>query len=297
MKSLFSHPPSFLAQGLAAAACGFACMVLPATHAFAAAGGDTLTVAMRYVQPPFIGGAKVRTPEAMDTDLAQALADRLHAALHAVALEEAAAASMESPPASTMRQQPPPTGQAQSGLSALAPKADVVLMALPNGYAPPASTVAVATGYVARPMAIMRTDTDIKSWRQLKGRTVCLSQGGLYVGAMAAQYGAVEKIFKAPADSLLALRTGGCDAAVHDDRLLKELITLPEWKKFSASLPPGPEAPLAFIVSADNSGAIAALEALGKEWRSGRYLAKLNQKRVHDIAFEVYLDQVIPDCH
>src|SRR3546814_17373291 len=88
-------------------------------------------------------------------------------------------------------------------------------------------------------MAIMRTDTDIKSWQQLKGRTVCLSEGGRYVGALTRQYGAVEIVFKAPADSLLALRTGGCAAAVHDDVMLKELLKLPEWKKFSSSLPPG----------------------------------------------------------
>src|SRR3546814_5705323 len=84
--------------------------------------------------------------------------------------------------------------------------------------------------------------SDIKSWQQLKGRTVCLSEGGRYVGALTRQYGAVEIVFKAPADSLLALRTGGCDAAVHDDVMLKELLKLPEWKKFSASLPPGPAA-------------------------------------------------------
>src|SRR3546814_19750149 len=98
-------------------------------------------------------------------------------------------------------------------------------------------------------MAIMRTDTDIKSWQQLKGRTVCLSEGGRYVGALTRQYGAVEIVFKAPADSLLALRTGGCDAAVHDDVMLKELLKLPEWKKVSARLPPGPAAPLTFVLA------------------------------------------------
>src|SRR3546814_15063559 len=106
-------------------------------------------------------------------------------------------------------------------------------------------------------MAIMRPATDIKSSQQLKCRTVCSSEAGRYVGALTRQYGAVEIVFKAPADSLLALRTGGCDAAVHDDVMLKELLKLPEWKKFSASLPPGPAAPLTFVLRADDARPLA----------------------------------------
>src|SRR3546814_17324540 len=119
--------------------------------------------------------------------------------------------------------------------------------------------------------------SDIKSWQQLKGRTVCLSEGGRYVGALTRQYGAVEIVFKAPADSLLALRTGGCDAAVHDDVMLKELLKLPEWKKFSASLPPGPAAPLTFVLRADDARTLAVLKGLTREWKATRHLAALTQ--------------------
>jgi hypothetical protein len=57
-------------------------------------------------------------------------------------------------------------------------------------------------------MATMRTDADIKVWEHLKGRKVCVSESGLHVGTLAARYGATEKVYKAPADSLLALRVG-----------------------------------------------------------------------------------------
>lgn len=153
------------------------------------------------------------------------------------------------------------------------------------------------TGYSASPMAIMRSDTDIKIWAHLKGRTVCLSEGSRYVGTMSARYGATEKIFKAPADSLLALRTGVCDAAVHDSGMLNELLKLPEWKKFSARLPSGNRVPLTFSVAADNENTITQLKQIAKKWAATHYFEQLAKTRARDIAFEVYLDQNIPDCH
>src|SRR3546814_15272064 len=119
-------------------------------------------------------------------------------------------------------------------------------------------------------MAIMRTDTDIKSWQQLKGRTVCLSEGGRYVGALTRQYGAVEIVFKAPADSWLALRTGECDAAVHDYVLLKALSKLPEWTQFAARLPWRPAAPLTFLLRPVHALTLAVLKGLPVEWRANR---------------------------
>ncbi|MCI2809555.1 transporter substrate-binding domain-containing protein [Eoetvoesiella caeni] len=276
-----------------AAACGLAaalaCAAAPAQAAAPTSPQATLRTAVHYVVPPFVGGAKVRTPEAVDTQLAQALADQLHARL-------------QTTPISILKfggGAQPATPEGAGSSFTIPAQADLALVSMPDGATPPASTVAIDTKYVSRPMAIMRSDTAIKSWEQLKGRTVCVSEGGLYAGTLAAQYGAVEKIYKAPADSLLALRTGGCDAAVHDDVMLKELLKLPEWKKFSATLAPPANAKssLAFIVPASQAETIATAKDLVKQWRRQDYLNALNKKRVQDIAFEVYLDQVIPDCH
>src|SRR5690606_26046846 len=159
------------------------------------------------------------------------------------------------------------------------------------------ATVVIPTGYVLAPMAIMRTDTDIKSWPQLKDRTVCLSEGGRYVGAMASRYGAREMIYRAPADALLALRIGECDAAVHDETMLRSLLKLPEWKKFSASLTVKDKEPLVFLAAADDQALASTLRQLTREWKSGKQLAALTKTRANDIAFEVYLDQVVADCH
>jgi len=235
---------------------------------------QTLQVGMDYVVPPFVGGSKVRTPEAIDTALAQALASKMGLALQGVPAQPTSKAGL---------------------LGTDKPKA--ILTVLPDAQAAPASMVAIPTGYASSPMAIMRTDTDIKSWGQLTGRTVCLSEGGRHVGTLAAQYGAQEMVYKAPADALLALRIGECDAAVHDDVMLKALLKLPEWKKFSASLTQRDPAPLVFLAPASDTAMVHTLKQLTQEWKAKRQLAALTTSRVNDIAFEVYLDQVVADCH
>lgn len=233
-----------------------------------------LLAGIHYVVPEYKGGMKFRTPEAIDTALMHDLSKRLQL------------------PLDTIRSQP-----ATHATLLSARKADVVLATVTDTDPLRQSFAVIPTGYTAAPMAIMRSDTDIKSWEQLKGRKVCVSEGGLYVGKLAAQYGAIEKIQKAPADSLLALRIGSCDAAVHDSALLEELLKLPEWKKFSARLPAGPRTALAFVVSTADKKTASLLKQVTSDWAANNVPQQLTQKAARHIAFEVYLDQDVPDCH
>jgi polar amino acid transport system substrate-binding protein len=268
-------PPGLSPLLLAAAALAGTCVTASADNLPARVKQrGQLIAGVRYVVPAYVAGAKFRTPEAVDTALAEDIAKRLQASL------------------TTLRTEP------MSGARSLAANnADLLLAALP-GAAPslPSATI-VATGFATGPMAIMRSDTDIKTWAQLRGRKVCVSEDGLYAGTIAAKYGAIEKRFKAPADSLLALRTGDCDAAVHGSMLLEELIKLPEWKKFSAKLPVGSRTSLSFIVPAADADAAAFLKQVTREWQATGYLQQLMSKVARSVAFEVYLDQDVPDCH
>lgn len=234
---------------------------------------SALKVGVRYVPPPFVGGTKVRTPESIETLLVEAVGETLNRQPRFVRLD--------------------------STHASVAPDSyDFAVADIPELQARPSDgSIWIPTGQVTRPMAIMRTDTDIKSWRQLKGRTVCVAEDGRYVGRIAEQYGAIEQVYRAPADSLLALRIGQCDAAVHDDTMLKALLRFPEWKKFSASLQaPEPSAQY-FIVPAGRPELVGRLQELVKGWKSSGYYGKLIAGMTHDIAFEVYLDQAVPDCH
>jgi len=256
-----------------------ACVLPQAAHAGSAldeaAQRKQLVAGVRYVAPEYKGGMTFRTPDAIDSALVQELGKRLRL------------------PASTVRVAPEDAAAALD-----AGKAHVVLAAVRDDAPVHKSATVIPLDYAVGPMAIMRTDTDIKSWPQLKGRKVCLSEGGLYVGTLAAQYGAVEIVKRAPADSLLAVRTGDCDAAVHDNAMLEELIKLPEWKKFSARLPGiAPRARLAFIAHKSDAKSAATLTRIAREWSANRYPDHLVAKAVKHIAFEVYLDQDVPDCH
>lgn len=268
-----SKPFRRLLLPLTGALLGMLC--LPASSAGKASQARPQLIAgIQYVVPTHLAGAKVRTPEGVETAIAEDIAKQLKAAPGFVAVTSASSA----------------TTLQRGG-------ADLALLTLTKADADRLQGLsAIATGYVAAPMAIMRSDTDIKSWRQLKGRTVCLAEGGRYVGTLAARYGAIEKLFKAPADSLVTLRTGGCDAAVHDHALLEALLKFPEWKKFSARLPVGEQHPLFILASQSNEKSTAIARNAAKRWQGDRF-EQLMKSMAQNIAFEVYLDQEAVDCH
>lgn len=258
--------------------------MLPAFAANAAGAADALEkmrqrgelkVGMQYVAPEFVPGTanKFRTPEQIEHALAQDLAKRLGVKAVAVA-----------------------TGPAREGALLRTRKTDLLLALAPAKAAVRGDTVSIPTGYVAAPMAIMRTDTTIKTWEQLQGRTVCVPAGGRYAG-LAARHGAIELPYKAPADALLGLRIGACDATIHDAALLEELLRLPEWKKFSAKLPVGAGTPLAFVLPAGDARARAYFEQVARDWQASGALQQQLILMARNIAFEVYLDQDVPDCH
>ncbi|HEY8605926.1 MAG TPA: transporter substrate-binding domain-containing protein [Noviherbaspirillum sp.] len=267
--------PHFLSIALPAALLAALAAPSPGTAADGlerAAQRGKLVAAVAYPLPEYRGGMKFRTPESLDSVLLADLSKRLGA------------------PLATVR-----SSASQVAPQLAAGKADLAVLAV--GAAPAPGMTLVPTGYLAAPMAIMRTDTDIKRWEHLKGRKVCLSEGGLYAGTLAAKYGAIEIVQRAPADSLLAVRTGACDAAVHDSAMLEELIRLPEWKKFSARLPAGPAVQLAFLLPAADTAGAALLRKAAAQWKSSGFLEQSMKTAVRHIAFEVYLDQDVPDCH
>jgi polar amino acid transport system substrate-binding protein len=257
-----------------AAAC--LAMALPASAADTLASirqRGELRVGMAYVAPEYVAGSKFRTPEGIEQVLAQDLAQRLQ--VKAVPMQDNAG---------------------KNNRAANSRQADMQLQVRPPSASPSAGVPTVPTGYVAAPMAIMRSDTSIKNWEQFKGRTVCVSQSGRYAG-LAARYGATEKRYKAAADALLALRTGACDATIHDAALLEELLKLPEWKKFSARLTSTMTVPLEIVLPTADDKARAWAQQVTKDWQASGYLPQQLRLMARNIAFEVYLDQDVPDCH
>lgn len=221
-----------------------------------------LVVALDFVVPPLAPGGKYRTPATIDTALAEDLAKRLDRPLRATA----------------------------SG------PADVRLTALRRDEMPDGMAV-VALPYRVTPMAIMRTDSDIGRWEHLRGRTACVAAGGSHVGEVERRHGATEIVHPTLTEALVALRIGECDVLVHDSVLLEEMLRLPEWKKFSRKLRSREGRVLALLAPRGDEATVARVREVADAWKSKSFTDSLVRTAVRDIAFEVYVEQEVPDCH
>jgi polar amino acid transport system substrate-binding protein len=100
-----------------------------------------------------------------------------------------------------------------------------------------------------------------------------------------------------PAKSLAAMRTGECDAALHDAAMVSELRRAERWQKFSATLPQRDPSRLTIAANKEKAGVAAALASVAGKWREAGQWKLWNETWAADIDFEVYLEQDAPDCH
>lgn len=85
--------------------------------------------------------------------------------------------------------------------------------------------------------AAVRKDSGITQWSDLRGKTVCVSQGSSFAKPLANDHGAEVRGYKTSSDSLLALKGGNCVAAVHDSTLIHPLLASnPEWVDYRAPI-------------------------------------------------------------
>ncbi|MBK3745392.1 transporter substrate-binding domain-containing protein [Paraburkholderia aspalathi] len=104
---------------------------------------------------------------------------------------------------------------------------------------------AKSLGYVPTPYdrmggaAIGRKDSGIKDWTDLKGKAACVSQGSNYTEPLIVEYAANVKALPSLPESLLALKGGNCDVAVHVSATVGLMLQdrVDEWKDFGILMP------------------------------------------------------------
>lgn len=161
----------------------------------------------------------------------------------------------------------------------------------------PASVDAVPLSYASGLSVAMRSDTQVRSWADLRDKVVCVTQANVAGRRFVEELGARPSIERAPAPSLAKVRTGACDAAIHDTVLLQELFQADQWQKFSATLPEVLPGEIAVLFPKRSSVSLAQLrDATSKIADAGNW-AEQRQRWATNVALEVYLDQDGPDCH
>jgi polar amino acid transport system substrate-binding protein len=127
---------------------------------------------------------------------------------------------------------------------------------------------------------ITRKDSGIKSWNDLRGKAVCVSQGSNYTKPLAEQYGAQVKAFRGQPESLLALRGNNCVAAVHVAPTLRLLVARnPDWKDYtipvSTDLIPSPSV---IWVRKGETDTQNAFEKVVEDWHRSGWLIDTERK-------------------
>ncbi len=83
--------------------------------------------------------------------------------------------------------------------------------------------------------ALVRKDSGITKWEDLKGKVACVSQGSNFAKPLQA-YGAIVKGLRGIPESLLALKGGTCAASVHVSPALHQVLTgdsAAEWTDYT----------------------------------------------------------------
>ncbi|MGY6269210.1 transporter substrate-binding domain-containing protein [Achromobacter denitrificans] len=258
---------------LALGACLAAAAQAQADPFAAARARGELVVGVPYLAPPPEAGAKIRTPDGLDA----AMADRLGQSLGLPV---------------RLRQVAP--GQAAAALAA-----GEVDLALADGAAgQPPSVAAQPSGYASRPKAVIRSDTRLRRPADARGRSVCMAEAATASRALAESWGAVVRTYRVPSDALVAVREGNCDIGLVDDAVWGPLMRFPEWKKFSSTLAAdGAARERVWLLPAGDDASRGWLKEEMRAWdRAGAWKA-MTAKWARDVAFDVYLDQEVPDCH
>lgn len=271
--------PAVAALALALAAAAWAAPPREADPFPQARARGLLVVGVPYLAPPAAAGAKVRTPERLDTVMAERLGARLGLPVKVVQVEPARRGAVLADGSVDLLLADRVAGQSAPGLEA-------------------PGVALVPTGYAARPKAVIRSDTPMRRWQDARGRSVCMASAAFQAQALAARWGTVVRTFRVPSDALVAVREGACDIGLVDDTTWAALMKFPEWKKFSATLPPdGPPAERVWLARAGDGAAADWLAAAMADWRNEGAWQAMAGKWAREVAFDVYLDQEVPDCH
>lgn len=154
-----------------------------------------------------------------------------------------------------------------------------------------------AVYYRAAPAALSATEGGLGAWSDLQGQPVCVSDASPYVSLLRTRFAAEPREYPSAAHALIGLKLGECRAVVDDDVLLRDIASLPEWRRYKHLFPALSDAERQLSLVAHDSSQQQRINGLLAQWAAEGQLAELTQEWVDDVAFQAYVLADTLDCH
>ncbi|PNF80240.1 transporter substrate-binding domain-containing protein [Stutzerimonas stutzeri] len=154
-----------------------------------------------------------------------------------------------------------------------------------------------AVYYRAAPAALSATEGGLGAWSDLQGQPVCVSDASPYGSLLRSRFAAEPREYPSAAHALIGLKLGECRAVVDDDVLLRDIATLPEWRRYKRLLPALTDAERQLRLAADDPSLQQQIDTLLAQWAGNGQLAELTRQWVDEVAFQAYVLADTLDCH
>src|SRR5262245_48280099 len=126
---------------------------------------------------------------------------------------------------------------------------------------------------------LLRKDSPIKSWEDLKGKKLCGTTGAFYNKDVAQKYGPEVSSFDGSDKPLLALKNGECVGYLYDQTFIAGKLTDDEWKSgYAMPLPGIMESPWAIAVKNGEDKFKSFMDGLSKDWMKSGRIVELEKK-------------------
>lgn len=169
---------------------------------------------------------------------------------------------------------------------------DIVIATLGDTQARRKIATLIEPNYYASGINIlMPLNSRVSDWANLRGQTVCATQGHFANRIMAERYLLTLRTFNTNRDAQLALRNGTCVGWLHDETLLASELAEGGWAGYGMRLRPVLQAPWAIAISAAARG--SDLERVVSDtiadWHRTGFLIRM--ERAHGIQPSAFLQQ------
>jgi len=126
---------------------------------------------------------------------------------------------------------------------------------------------------------IFPKNTDVKNWADIRGKTLCGTEGASYNVFVTDTFGAKISARESNNDSLDALSKGECDGFVFDDSYILSKLSEEKWSKvFTMPLDTIDDAPWALAVQPGQQDMYDLMKAKVIAWHKGKVILTLEDK-------------------